>query len=123
MKNLILFLGVLLIGNTAMAQEKSVDVSNKENTHLVEVEDGLYKVLITNDESKLRQVGFYKEKIQGKLVKDGLWRMYDDDGSLLVTASFKDNKLVWIKPRDQRKYTSEEIKQHRSRSTQSLVSN
>lgn len=123
MKNIILFLGVLLISNTVMAQEKSTDVSNKKNTHLVEVEDGLYKVLITNDESKLRQVGFYKEHISGKLIKEGLWRMYDDDGSLMVTASFKDNRLVWIKPRDQKKYTSEEIKQHRSRNTQTLVSN
>lgn len=123
MKNIILFLGVLLVSNTLMAQ-KVMKVSSNEKTHLVEVEDGLYKVLIKSDESKLRQVGFYKEHIQGTLVKEGLWKMYDDDGKLLVTASFKDNKMVWIKPKDKRKYTSEEIKEHRSQMKNvSLVSN
>lgn len=122
MKKFILFLGVLLIGNTVMAQEIKT-VPTNEKTHLVEVEDGLYKVLIKSDESKLKQIGYYKEHVGGTLVKDGLWKMYDD-GELLVTASYKDNKLVWIKPKDQRKYTSEEIKKHRSkRISESLVLN
>lgn len=122
MKNIILFLGILLIGNTAMAQKINT-VPTNEKKHLVEVEDGLYRVLIKSDESKLRQIGYYKEHIGGRLVKDGLWKMYDDD-KLLVTASFKDNKLVWIKPKNHRKYTSEEIKEHRSkRRNESLVIN
>ena len=122
MKKIILFLGVLLFSNIAMAQQYT-SVSTNEKKHLVEVEDGLYKVLITSDESKLRQVGFYKEHIGGTLVKDGIWKMYDD-GDLLVTASFKDNKLVWIKPKDEKKYTSEEIQKHRSqRRLESLANN
>ena len=112
----------LTVGN---AYSQVVEVSNTvDKTHLVEVEDGLYKALINNSDGKLRQVGFYKEHISGKLVKDGVWKMYDDQGSLLVSASFKENQMVWIKPRGNRKYTSEEIKEHRSkRRIESLVSN
>lgn len=113
---------VLAVGNI-YGQETQVS-KTVDKTHLVEVEDGLYRALINNSEGRLRQVGFYKEHISGKLIKDGLWKMYDDQGSLLVSANFKDNQLVWIKPRGDKKYTSEEIKEHRSkRKIESLVSN
>ena len=119
---ILLIISVFLVGNVYGQEIRTVTTT--ETKHLVEVEDGLYKVLIKNDESKLRQVGFYKEHVGGSLLKEGLWKMYDDDGSLMVTASFKDNKLVWIKPRDDRRYTSKEIEEHRSRRrSESFVSN
>jgi antitoxin component YwqK of YwqJK toxin-antitoxin module len=112
----------LTVGNT---YSQVIEVSNTvDKTHLVEVEDGLYKALIKNSDGKLRQVGFYKEHISGKLIKDGLWKMYDDQGSLLVSAIFKENQLVWIKPKGEKKYTSEEIRLHQSkRKIESLVNN
>ena len=112
MKKIILFLGVLLFSNIAMAQQYT-SVSTNEKKHLVEVEDGLYKVLITSDESKLRQVGFYKEHINGDLVKHGVWKLFDSSGEVLTTAKFDIDRMVWIKPKGEKRYTSEEIKNYR----------
>ena len=112
MKKFILFLVVSLIGYTTQAQSRVEKVAS-EKKHLVEIEDGLFKVMIRCDQGKLRQVGFYKEHINGELVKHGVWKMFDTHGEVLTTAKFEVNKMVWIKPKGERKYTSEEIKDRR----------
>lgn len=112
MKKFILFLGVFLIGYTTQAQNL-IEKTASEKKHLVEIEDGLYKVMIKCDQGKLRQVGFYKEQINGDLVKHGLWKMFDSDGEILTTAKFEIDRMVWIKPKGEKKYTSEEIREHR----------
>lgn len=114
MKKLILFLGVILMGYTVQAQQYQT-VSNTEKTHLVELEDGLYRVIIKCDEGKLRQLGYYKEKIDGGLVRNGIWKMYDDNEKLITKAEFEDGRLVWIRAGG-KKYTADEIELHRLRS-------
>lgn len=112
MKKFILFLGVFLIGYTTQAQNL-IESTASEKKHLVEIEDGLYKVMIKCDQGKLRQVGFYKEQINGDLVKHGIWKMFDSDGNVLTTGKFEINKLVWIKPEGKKKYYYSEIRKHR----------
>lgn len=112
MKKFILFLVVSLIGYTTQAQSRIEKVAG-EKKHLVEIEDGLYKLMISCDQGKLKQVGFYKEHINGDLLKHGVWKMFDSDGEVLTMAKFKIDKMVWIKPKGEKKYTSKEIKDHR----------
>lgn len=114
MKKSILFLVVFLIGYTIQAQEYNI-VQADEKKHLVELENGLYRAMIHNDQGKLSQIGFYKEHINGKLMREGKWKLYDtDNGEVLTVAVFESDKLVWIKA-DGVKYTAEEIEEHRSR--------
>lgn len=112
MKKFILFLVVSLIGYTTQAQSRIESVAS-EKKHLVEIEDGLYKVMIRCDQGKLRQVGFYKEHINGDLVKHGVWKLFDSSGEVLTTAKFDIDRMVWIKPKGEKRYTSEEIKNYR----------
>ena len=66
--------------------------------------------MIRCDQGKLRQVGFYKEHINGDLVKHGVWKLFDSSGEVLTTAKFDIDRMVWIKPKGEKRYTSEEIK-------------
>lgn len=109
MKKLFLLTVMFLFTYTIQAQQR-IDVSNVDNTHLVELEDGLYKVIIKCDEGKLRQVGYYKEHIDGSLVKQGLWKMYSPEGKWITKAEYKDDQLVWIQPRGGDKYSRDVIR-------------
>ena len=59
------------------------------------------------DGKKVTQSGYYK-KLDGTLIVHGIWK--DNYGTV---ALFENGKMLWIKPKGQKKYTSEEIQLHR----------
>jgi hypothetical protein len=121
MKKTILSLVVFFIGYNLQAQN-NIQYPD-ETKHLIELENGLYKAMIHNDAGKLSQVGFYKEHVNGKLMREGKWKLYNtDNGEVLTVAVFQGDKLVWIKA-DGVKYTAKEIERHRGSSNPVVVMN
>jgi len=73
---------------------------------LHQVDETLYEYMVFDAEGDLEQQGFYK-KLNGTFFEHGIWR--DEHGT---KALFELGKLVWIRPKGDRKYTSEEIQLH-----------
>lgn len=94
MKNLLILVVLVMTTFSVSAQSYNL-VKNESKTHLVELEDDLYRVIIKCGSGSITQTGFYK-KIDDDLVKSGIWKMYDNR-KLLVKAEFQNNYLVWIK--------------------------
>jgi hypothetical protein len=73
---------------------------------LEKVNDNLYSYTLY-DNGKVEQRGYYKE-LDGTLIVHGIWK--NNHGT---TALFEDGKMLWIKPKGRKKYTSDEIQLHR----------
>jgi len=69
--------------------------------------DGNLYSYTSYDNGKVAQRGYYKE-LDGTLIVHGIWK-----NNYGTTALFEDGKMLWIKPKGDRKYTSEEIQLHR----------
>jgi hypothetical protein len=59
------------------------------------------------DNGKVEQRGYYKQ-LDGTLIVHGIWK-----NNYGTVALFEDGKMLWIKPKGDRKYTSDEIQLHR----------
>ncbi len=69
--------------------------------------DGNLYSYTSYDNGKVAQRGYYKE-LDGTLIVHGIGK-----NNYGTTALFEDGKMLWIKPKGDRKYTSEEIQLHR----------
>jgi len=74
---------------------------------LEKIDEITYEYTVFNSEGKLHQKGFYKKQ-NGTFIEHGIWR--DNVGT---KALYENGKLVWIKPKGDRKYTFREIQIHR----------
>lgn len=102
----------MFMGMNVSAQEYSPITANNTRT-FNQIDDNYYSVVVRDNEGELHQTGYY-ELSNNTLKRDGLWRLYGNNGQVLTTALFEDNKVVWIKANGV-KYTSEEIEIHRLR--------
>jgi len=100
MKNLITTILLLFLSIPMMAQERIVE----------QVDENLYTYKYVNENGKVAQSGYYKI-VDGVFRAHGFWR--DEYGT---KAEFNKGQLVWIKPKDEKKYTFEEIQLHKLRS-------
>lgn len=89
---------VLLVPMLGYSQQKQ----------LTKVDNNLYEYVVTNGQI-VTQKGFYK-KINGEYVIHGTWS--DLSGT---RAYYENGKLIWIKPKGDKKYTHDEIELHRLR--------
>ena len=96
MKRLITTTLLLLMTLPILAQERRLE----------QVENNLYSYT-SYDNGKVAQRGYYK-KLDGTLIVHGIWK--DNYGTV---ALFENGNMLWIKPKGQKKYTSEEIQLHR----------
>lgn len=96
MKRLITTTLLLLMTLPILAQERRLE----------QVENNLYSYT-SYDNGKVAQRGYYK-KLDGTLIVHGIWK--DNYGTV---ALFENGKMLWIKPKGHKKYTSEEIQLHR----------
>jgi hypothetical protein len=77
-----------------------------QERRLEQVENNLYSYT-SYDNGKVAQRGYYK-KLDGTLIVHGIWK--DNYGTV---ALFENGKMLWIKPKGRKKYTSDEIQLHR----------
>jgi hypothetical protein len=77
-----------------------------QERRLEQVENNLYSYT-SYDNGKVAQRGYYK-KLDGTLIVHGIWK--DNYGTV---ALFENGKMLWIKPKGRKKYTSNEIQLHR----------
>lgn len=96
MKRLITTTLLLLFTFPILAQERRLE----------QVENNLYSYTSYED-GKVAQRGYYK-KLDGTLIVHGIWK--DNYGTV---AFFENGKMLWIKPKGRKKYTSNEIQLHR----------
>ena len=96
MKKLITTIILLVMALPILAQERVVE----------HIDGNLYSYTLYND-GKVEQKGYYKE-LDGTLIVHGIWK--NNYGTM---ALFEDGKMLWIKPKGDRKYTSDEIQLHR----------
>ena len=96
MKRLITTTLLLLMTLPILAQERRLE----------QVENNLYSYT-SYDNGKVAQRGYYK-KLDGTLIVHGIWK--DNYGTV---ALFENGKMLWIKPKGRKKYTSDEIQLHR----------
>jgi hypothetical protein len=96
MKNIITTIILLVMTLPILAQERKLE----------QVDENLYSYKKYED-GRLSQRGYYKN-LNGTLFEHGIWR--DNFGTI---AQFKNGNLVWIKPKGDRKYTSDEIELNR----------
>ena len=96
MKRLITTTLLLLMTLPILAQERRLE----------QVENNLYSYTSYED-GKVAQRGYYK-KLDGTLIVHGIWK--DNYGTV---ALFENGKMLWIKPKGRKKYTSNEIQLHR----------
>jgi len=97
MKKIILSILFLLVTLPMLAQQRILE----------KVDETLYEYTIYDSQGDLHQKGFYK-KLNGTFFEHGIWR--DEHGT---KALYELGQLVWIKPKGDRKYTSDEIQLHR----------
>ena len=96
MRKLITTIILLVMTLPILAQERVVE----------HIDGNLYSYKLY-DNGKVEQRGYYKE-LDGTLIVHGIWKnIYG------TTALFEDGKMLWIKPKGDRKYTSDEIQLHR----------
>ena len=96
MRKLITTIILLVMALPILAQERVVE----------HIDGNLYSYTLYND-GKVEQKGYYKE-LDGTLIVHGIWK--NNYGTM---ALFEDGKMLWIKPKGDRKYTSDEIQLHR----------
>ena len=96
MRKLITTIILLVIALPILAQERVVE----------HIDGNLYSYTLYDD-GKVEQRGYYKE-LDGTLIVHGIWK--DNYGTV---ALFENGKMLWIKPKGHKKYTSEEIQLHR----------
>lgn len=96
MKRLITTTLLLMMTLPILAQERRLE----------QVENNLYSYT-SYDNGKVAQRGYYK-KLDGTLIVHGIWK--DNYGTV---ALFENGKMLWIKPKGRKKYTSNEIQLHR----------
>jgi hypothetical protein len=96
MRKLITTIILLVMTLPILAQERVVE----------HIDGNLYSYKMY-DGKQLTQRGYYKN-INGTLFEHGIWK--DNFGT---TALFEKGKMVWIKPKGDRKYTSDEIELNR----------
>ena len=94
MKKIITSILFLLVTLPMLAQEKTLE----------KVDNNLYEYKVFNEEGDLQQKGFYKKK-NDEFVHHGIWK-----DSFGTKALYENGKMVWIKPKNDRKYTYQEIK-------------
>jgi len=97
MKKFTISILLLLISLPILAQERKIE----------QVDENLYIYRVFDDSGRLQQKGFYKN-IDGTLFEHGIW--IDNFGT---KAEFQNGTMVWIQPKGQKRYTSEEIQLHR----------
>lgn len=97
MKTIITSILFLLITLPILAQERTLE----------KVDENLFEYKVFNEEGDLYQKGFYKKQ-NGTYIVHGVWRDYAGTKVL-----YENGQLVWIKPKDDRKYTFNEIQIHR----------
>ena len=97
MKKIITSILFLLVTLPILAQERTLE----------KVDENLYEYRVFNEEGDLHQTGFYKKQ-NGTFIVHGIWK--DSFGTM---AEFDNGKMVWIKPKGQKKYTFEEIQIHK----------
>lgn len=71
---------------------------------LEQVDEKSYMFRAYNEDGSLHQKGMYIENSNGELVMHSYWK--DDVGT---KALFDKGELVWIKPKNQPRYTKEQI--------------
>jgi hypothetical protein len=92
---LLLITFVLTIGNS-YGQKKQLE----------QVETNLYQFREIID-NEVHQTGYYK-LIDGNFKRHSYWK-----DNLGTVAYFKNDKLIWIKPNGEKKYTYQEIEYHK----------
>ena len=96
MRKLITTIILLVMALPILAQERVVE----------HIDGNLYSYKLY-DNGKVEQRGYYKE-LDGTLIVHGIWK-----NNYGTVALFEDGKMLWIKPKGDRKYTSDEIQLHR----------
>ena len=96
MRKLITTIILLVMALPILAQERVVE----------HIDGNLYSYKLY-DGKQITQRGYYKQ-IDGTLFEHGIWK--NNYGTI---ALFEDGKMLWIKPKGDRKYTSDEIQLHR----------
>ena len=71
---------------------------------LEQVDENSYVFRAFNEDGSIHQRGMYIKSENGKLLMDGIWK--DDVGT---KALFQSGKLVWIKPKNEKRYTYKQI--------------
>jgi len=71
---------------------------------LEQVDENQYVYKAFNDDGSIHQKGMYIEDSNGELVMHSIWK--DDVGT---KALYDKGELVWIKPKNQPRYTKEQI--------------
>lgn len=95
MKKITLIL-LLLISLPIFAQSRKLE----------QVNENLYSYKVYDEDGQVQQRGYYLH-IDGTMFEHGIWK--DSFGTM---AEYNVGKLVWIKPKGQRKYHSDEIQLH-----------
>lgn len=109
----ILFTIMMFVAIGLSAQEYEV-TNVKRETKLIQLDYNQFKVIMRDHSTgQIEQVGYYT-LVNDALVKDGVWKMYDNNGKVITTAKFIDNRVVWIES-NRGRYTSEQIELHRLR--------
>lgn len=86
-----------------------------QNRKLEQVDENLYSYKLYDVNGQVQQRGYYLN-MDGKFFEHGIWK--DSYGT---TAEFELGKLVWIKPKGQRKYHSNEIQLHQLKRKVSIL--
>jgi len=81
-----------------------IPLFGQESKVIEKVDDNLYEYRAYNEDGSVHQKGMYIESQDGKLLVHSYWR--DDVGT---KALYNRGKLVWIKPKNQPRYTYEQI--------------
>ena len=109
----ILFTIMMFVAIGLSAQEYET-TNVKRETKLIQVDYNQFKVIMRDHSTgQIEQVGYYT-LVNDALVKDGVWKMYDNNGKVITTAKFSDSRVVWIES-NRGRYTSEQIELHRLR--------
>lgn len=98
MKHQIAIILLLLVSLNVIGQEKVLKQINDSNK---------YQYIVYHENGDVNQTGWY-ERIDGKLIRNGIWK--DSNGT---TVLYDKGKLSWIKPANKPKYTYKDIQIHR----------
>lgn len=81
-----------------------IPLFGQESKVIEQVDDNLYEYRAYNEDGSVHQKGMYIKTEDGKLVTHSYWS--DDVGT---KALYNKGKLIWIKPKNQPRYTYEQI--------------
>ena len=82
----------------------TIPLFGQESKVITQIDDNLYQYRAYNEDGSIHQKGTYIGTEDGKLLAHSYWR--DDVGT---KALYNRGKLVWIKPKNQPRYTYEQI--------------